>query len=120
MRYCCFSRQDWGARLRRIYLANWYELMELLLPLLRADFELCQTYRYQHEPPLDCPFFVFSGFDDADITQENLLVWRTQTTYPMRLQMFSGDHFFILNSQQEPMQIISQRLSQIINERCDL
>jgi medium-chain acyl-[acyl-carrier-protein] hydrolase len=94
------------------------ELMALLLPLLRADFELCQTYHYQHEPPLDCPFFVFGGFDDTDVTQENLVAWCTQTHYPMRLQMFSGDHFFLLNSQQELLNIISQQLSQIINERC--
>ena len=96
------------------------EMMELLLPLLRADFELCQTYHCQDEPPLDCPFFVFGGFDDADVPKENLIVWRTQTTYPMRLQMFSGDHFFVLSSQQELLHIVSQQLSQLIDDRCNL
>src|SRR5207253_7552789 len=31
------------------------ELMELMLPLLRADFQLIQTYEYYAEPPLECP-----------------------------------------------------------------
>ncbi len=95
------------------------ELMALFLPLLRADFELCQTYHYNHDLPLDCPFFVFGGLTDSDISQESLVSWRAQTTHPMRLQMFSGDHFFILNAQQSILQIVSQQLNQLIMEECD-
>jgi medium-chain acyl-[acyl-carrier-protein] hydrolase len=94
------------------------ELMALFLPLLRADFELCQTYHYNHELPLDCPFFVFGGLADSDISQESLVSWRTQTTRPIQLQMFPGDHFFILNAQQSVLHIISQQLSQLITEEC--
>ncbi len=95
------------------------ELMALFLPLLRADFELCQTYHYNHELPLNCPFFVFGGLTDSDISQESLVSWRAQTTYPMKLQMFPGDHFFILNAQQSILQIVSQHLNQLIMEECD-
>jgi medium-chain acyl-[acyl-carrier-protein] hydrolase len=94
------------------------ELMALFLPLLRADFELCQTYQYKNELPLDCPFFVFGGLTDPDISQESLVSWRAQTTCPMQLQMFPGDHFFILNAQQKILQIISQQLNQLIMEEC--
>jgi medium-chain acyl-[acyl-carrier-protein] hydrolase len=91
------------------------ELMELLLPLLRADFEICQTYEYVHEPPLDCPFFVFGGLADNDIDQESLLAWRAQTTCPMQMQLFAGDHFFVLNNEQAILQIVSQQLNQSIS-----
>ncbi len=31
------------------------ELMKLILPTLRADFAVIETYIYMNEPPLDCP-----------------------------------------------------------------
>ncbi len=43
------------------------ELMQLLLPLLRADFELIQTYTYRPSPKLQCPLVVFGGIGDTDI-----------------------------------------------------
>lgn len=92
------------------------ELMELLLPLLRADFELCQTYYYNYELPLDCSFSVFGGLDDAGVSQQSLVAWRAQTTYPIQLRMFQGDHFFIVNSQQKLLQIISQQLLHYFND----
>jgi medium-chain acyl-[acyl-carrier-protein] hydrolase len=90
------------------------ELMALFMPLLRADFELCQTYHYDHELPLNCPFFVFGGLTDSDISQESLVAWRAQTTSPMQLQMFPGDHFFLLNAQQSLLKIISQQMNPLI------
>jgi medium-chain acyl-[acyl-carrier-protein] hydrolase len=96
------------------------ELMALFMPLLRADFELCQTYRYNHEPPLNCPFFIFGGLIDSEISQESLVAWHTQTASPMQLQMFPGDHFFILNAQQSLLQIISQQLNPLTIQQCNL
>src|SRR5262245_34574163 len=40
------------------------ELMQLLLPVLRADFAVCETYTYTEEPPLECPISVFGGLQD--------------------------------------------------------
>jgi medium-chain acyl-[acyl-carrier-protein] hydrolase len=90
------------------------ELMELLIPLLRADFELCQTYQYIHEPPLNCPFFIFGGFADSYVSQESLVYWQDQTTYPIQLKMFEGDHFFITNNQLSLLQTISKYLMKTI------
>jgi len=41
--------------------------MALMLPMLRADFEVCQTYRYVDEPPLKGPLTVFGGLQDETI-----------------------------------------------------
>jgi len=30
--------------------------MQAMMPTLRADFELCDTYVYQEEAPFVCPF----------------------------------------------------------------
>ncbi len=71
------------------------EIMELILPLLRADFSLAETYAYRHEAPLDVPISAWGGIRDADVTEEETAAWREQTTAAFRLRMFPGDHFFV-------------------------
>jgi medium-chain acyl-[acyl-carrier-protein] hydrolase len=71
------------------------ELMQLMLPLLRADFELVQTYEYKPEPPLDCPISAYGGLEDFEEGQETLEAWREQTTASFSLRMFPGDHFYL-------------------------
>ena len=78
------------------------ELMMLLLPVLRADFELVGTYTYTPEAPLTLPLSAFGGTQDADVSAEQLAAWREQTSGPFTRRMYPGDHFFI-NSLREPL-----------------
>lgn len=71
------------------------ELMDLLLPALRADFEACETYTYSPEPPLGCPITVFGGWEDVRVEPESLDGWRDQTTAEFSVRMLSGGHFFV-------------------------
>lgn len=71
------------------------ELMELFLPVLRADFAVCEEYRYREEPPLDLPISAFGGVDDPDVERSHVLGWREQTRGGFRLRMFPGGHFFL-------------------------
>lgn len=75
------------------------ELLQLMLPLLRADFSVCQTYEYRPEPPLDCPITVFGGVEDPEAGRESLEAWSSQTSGGFSLHMLPGDHFFINTSQ---------------------
>lgn len=79
------------------------ELMELLLPALRADFAVCETYVYVDEAPLDCAISVYGGLDDSRTTRTELESWRLQTRHSFRLQMFPGNHFFL---QQAPLLVL--------------
>jgi surfactin synthase thioesterase subunit len=74
------------------------ELMRMVLPTLRADLALHEEYRYPAEPALECPMVAFGGLEDIDMKGEALEAWRSHTTGPFSVRMFSGDHFFI-NSQ---------------------
>lgn len=87
------------------------ELLQLILPLLRADFELCQTYQYTHEPPLRLPIVAFGGAEDTEVDYAQLAAWREQTTGPFSLHMLPGDHFFINTSQPSLLQVISKELT---------
>jgi medium-chain acyl-[acyl-carrier-protein] hydrolase len=92
------------------------ELMRLLVPLLRADFELCQTYVYKPGPPLDCPISVFGGSEDGEVSYEELESWRPYTTGAFALRMLPGDHFFIRTSQSQLLEMVSEGLRQLLNE----
>ncbi len=71
------------------------ELMELVLPVLRADFSICETYHYTPEEPLDCPIIAYGGTQDPDADPVDLLAWRDQTHRNVSVRVFPGDHFYI-------------------------
>lgn len=71
------------------------ELLQLLIPVLRADFAVCETYVYQPEPPLNCPISAYGGLGDGYVNREELAAWREQTTGSFSLRMFPGDHFYL-------------------------
>lgn len=71
------------------------EMQNLFLPVLRADFEMVDTYQYVPEEPLACPLSVYGGIQDADVPVGNLQAWEEQTSGRCMVRMFPGDHFFI-------------------------
>lgn len=70
-------------------------LMALLLPILRADLELCETYTFVPGPPLDCPITVLGGARDPDVPVAALEAWRAHARGPFRVRLFDGGHFFL-------------------------
>lgn len=71
------------------------ELMALLLSLLRADFRMVETYRFQPGVPLDMPIHVYGGRDDKDAPRKALEAWSAQTTGPATVTLFEGGHFYL-------------------------
>jgi len=74
------------------------ELMQIMIPILRSDFEVCETYRYQEKPKLTLPLTVFGGLKDSSAPSADLEAWANYTEGPFALRMFSGDHFYLLQS----------------------
>jgi medium-chain acyl-[acyl-carrier-protein] hydrolase len=71
------------------------ELLNHLLPVVRADLAAFETYRYVEEPPLDCPLVAYGGLDDAWVRRDRLEGWERHTSASFRLRMFPGEHFFL-------------------------
>lgn len=71
------------------------ELMALLLPVLRGDFVLYESYAWYDEPPLACPIHAFGGEADVRVPVDDLDQWAAHTTSSFSRQMFDGDHFFV-------------------------
>lgn len=91
------------------------ELMEVMLPIVRADFKLCQTYVYSPGPPLSCPITAFGGLEDKEVTREHLEAWREQSSATFSLRMLPGDHFFLRESEPMFLTILSRELSRIVS-----
>lgn len=86
------------------------ELMQIVLPLLRADFALYETYVYSAEPPLNCPISAFGGLRDCKVSSSELEAWRDQTTASFSLRMLPGAHFFLNTIQFLFLQMLSEEL----------
>lgn len=87
------------------------ELMQLMLPILRADVTLVETYVYEREEPLDCPVSAFGGTLGHDVTPYELDSWRWLTRRAFRLQMFPGSHFFPVEDRALLLEAIARDLS---------
>lgn len=89
------------------------ELMRLMLPTIRADFKVCETYNYVPEEPLDCPISAYGGLEDFEVKQERLEAWRDETLPAFNLRMFPGGHFYFQKSEHSILQSILKDLQHV-------
>ncbi|MFF4811575.1 thioesterase domain-containing protein [Micromonospora chersina] len=87
------------------------ELVELLLPLLRADFGRVDGYRYVPGEPLPVPIVAFSGRDDRAVTREQNAAWAEHTAAGFTLHELAGGHFFLHDQLPELLALIRADLT---------
>jgi len=68
---------------------------DAILPLLRADFEVLETWGYEPDAPLPVPITAFGGLDDATASRPRLEAWSAESSRGFALRFFPGDHFFV-------------------------
>ncbi len=86
------------------------ELMELMLPTLRADFTLAETYQCNAGAPLPCPITAFAGDADSLAAGPDVMAWQGHTTGGFEMHTFPGDHFFLQTSKDDLLAIIARTL----------
>jgi len=89
------------------------ELLDFVLPTLRADFTICDTYGFMPEPPLDCPFVLYAGRRDTEAPPPDVEAWGCHTTKTCSLQMFPGNHFFLHSDRDLLLQAMATTLVQL-------
>jgi surfactin synthase thioesterase subunit len=90
------------------------ELMALLLPMIRADFQLVENYTYRAGRPLELPMTVFVGDGDAPETHESAPHWQKETVGVCQIHRFQGGHFFINSDQAAVLSCLKTILMAII------
>jgi medium-chain acyl-[acyl-carrier-protein] hydrolase len=71
------------------------ELLRMLLPAFRADYELVETYQPLPGSRLDCPVFAYMSTSDPEVEYTQVLAWREVTTGEFTMRVFRGDHFYL-------------------------
>jgi surfactin synthase thioesterase subunit len=92
------------------------DLMAVLLPTLRADFFLAETYQYQARPPLNIPISVLAGRLDKYAASDVAKEWRRETTHACDVRWFAGGHFFINQERAAILEYLSSELSELQSE----
>ncbi|MEO6701957.1 MAG: thioesterase domain-containing protein [Jatrophihabitantaceae bacterium] len=86
------------------------DVMDALLPALRADFQLWERHQVGDEAPLDIPITVLGGRSDDRTPAELLLQWRPFTTAELNCQLYDGGHFYFMDQLDEVIGLISRTL----------
>lgn len=89
------------------------ELRTLMLPILRADFSVIDTYQSHFKGKIPTTVSIFAGRYDR-IDRQTLESWSANFSYNTGIHWIEGDHFFI---DQNPQAVLSE-LRQIF-ERLD-
>lgn len=87
------------------------QMMELLLPSLKADFRVADTYQPERTE-LKCPLAVLAGLGDREVNYPELLAWRELTPQFVGLDYLAGDHFFI----NQCGELVVDRVHQLIRD----
>ena len=74
------------------------DLLGLVLPTLRADLAVSETYDYRSEPPLTCQVSAWGGKQDPYLDEAELHSWSATTSGPFAVQRFPGGHMYVVTA----------------------
>ncbi|MBJ8054124.1 thioesterase [Bacillus cereus] len=87
------------------------ELLEMFLPILRADFKIVETYIHDYNmKACDVDFLILNGKDDEFTTYEEVKKWVQYTNKMCTFHSFEGQHFFLHETIEEIVSIITRKL----------
>jgi len=86
------------------------EVLAIVLPILRADFTVCERYRYEKKPPLPCPLTIYGGENDGYVSSSRLHLWSDHTQNNFRVRLFPGNHFFLNSARSLVLQSLAEDL----------
>ncbi|MFI2437499.1 thioesterase II family protein [Streptomyces sp. NPDC018693] len=91
--------------------------MAALLPMLRADYSVAETYAHRPDEPLDCPLSVFGGEQDPLVTPQELAAWRRHSARGCTVRTYPGGHFYLHEEPAPLLRVIESDLLQ--GEHCE-
>jgi medium-chain acyl-[acyl-carrier-protein] hydrolase len=88
------------------------EMLELYLPILRADLTLLETHLHRDRLPLNCPIAAFAGRDDRNVSPAGIEAWGEHTTAGFETRWFEGGHFYLSGASRTALlSLIGERLT---------
>lgn len=84
--------------------------MSKVLPTLRADFEVCETYEHQSQDPLPMPISALGGANDVRVKPALMKGWAEHTHAEFDLTILPGSHFFLHGARTHIIEVLDRRL----------
>ena len=86
------------------------DMRELMLPAIRADYHLADSYRPSPSPVLGAPVVAYLGRDDPRVRVWQLRAWAEVTKAAFDLVVFPGDHFYLRSQEAALVGDVARRL----------
>jgi len=88
------------------------EVLRMVLPAIRSDYQAIETYEYRPGPPLTCPVTALVGTEDPRAPVDEVQQWQRETVGPFRLVTFPGGHFYLDAQQERVVEAIRGQLAE--------
>jgi surfactin synthase thioesterase subunit len=92
-------------------LRNEPSFAELVLPAVRSDYQVVETYRYQPGDLLAGDIAALVSTEDPTVTTEQAYEWRDHTTGDFERAVFPGAHFYLEEKVAEVADFLTQSLA---------
>ncbi|MCM2438763.1 SDR family NAD(P)-dependent oxidoreductase [Agrobacterium vitis] len=92
------------------------ELLSLMLPVIKADYQLNNTYRFQPKRPLGVPITALGGRADPYTTGQHILGWQAHSEMRLVTQFFPGDHYFMETQSELLIEVASRTLAEFLTK----
>lgn len=91
------------------------ELVDYLLPIVRNDYRLIETYRPPADPRLALDILAFAAAHDPSAPVEDVLAWADVTTTRFDYAVFPGGHFYLRDSPAPVVAELVRRLRPLVD-----
>jgi surfactin synthase thioesterase subunit len=91
------------------------ELIDEMLPALRADILLGKRYTYEEDEPLNCAITAFAGKEDSVFSEAQIKQWKIHTTGDFKFIRVNGGHLFCRDNKEELLELISAEIMEFVD-----
>ncbi|MFJ7999358.1 thioesterase II family protein [Streptomyces sp. NPDC096310] len=89
------------------------EILRMILPALRSDYQAIETYRCAPGVTLRAPISAFTGDSDPKTSLEEAEEWRGHTTGAFDLRVFPGGHFYLSAQAPSVVAVLREHLASV-------
>jgi pyochelin biosynthetic protein PchC len=86
------------------------DIRALMMPAIRADYCIADTYRPRSLAPLGAPVVAYVGDQDPDVSVRQLRDWSEITDAGFDVAVFPGGHFYLIPAEAELVHDVVRRL----------
>jgi surfactin synthase thioesterase subunit len=87
------------------------ELRRLMLPVIRAEFQMANNYQFRREPPWDIPITCFAAKGDPYVSRRHVLGWGRFTNSRLQVHIRDGAHFAVVDDAAFIQSVINRELA---------